>query len=95
MTWTWRGNLKREIKCLLTAAQNDTIRTNYTKAKIDNTKEDSKSSLWDNRREIVYNISKYSKLALKEYKSMQNNGKLIHRELCKGLKFGHIDKWYI
>ena len=35
--WTWlrKGNLKRETEFLLIAAQNNTIRTNYVKAKID------------------------------------------------------------
>ena len=38
-TWTWlrRGNLKRETESLLIVAQNNAIRTNYIKAKIDNT----------------------------------------------------------
>ena len=38
-TWTWlrRGNLKRETKSLLIAAQNNAIRTNYIKTKIDKT----------------------------------------------------------
>ena len=35
-TWTWlrKGNLKRETKSLLIAPQNNTIRTNYIKARI-------------------------------------------------------------
>ena len=32
-----KGNLKRENEFLLTVAQNNAIRTNYFKAKIDNT----------------------------------------------------------
>ncbi len=35
-TWLRRGNLKRETESLLIAAQNNAIRTNYIKAKIDN-----------------------------------------------------------
>ena len=36
--WTWlrKGKLKSETEYLLVAAQNNTIRTNYIKAKIDN-----------------------------------------------------------
>ena len=38
-TWTWlrKGNLKRETESLLIAAQNNAIRTNYVKARIDKT----------------------------------------------------------
>ena len=38
-TWTWlrKGNLKRETESLLIAAQDNAIRTNYIKARIDKT----------------------------------------------------------
>ena len=38
-TWTWlkKGNFKRETKSLLIAAQNNAIRTNHIKARIDKT----------------------------------------------------------
>ena len=40
-TWIWRrkGNLKRETEYLLIAAQNNAIRINYVKAKIDQTQQ--------------------------------------------------------
>ena len=36
--WTWlrKGILKRETESLLIAAQNNSIRTSYVKAKVDN-----------------------------------------------------------
>ena len=36
-TWTWlrKGNLNRKTKSLLIAAQNNAIRTNYVKTKLD------------------------------------------------------------
>ena len=51
-TWTWlrKGNLKRETKSLFIAAQNNTIRTNYVKANIDKTKQNSKCRLFGDRR---------------------------------------------
>ena len=38
-TWIWlkKGNLKKETESLLKAAQNNAIRTNYVKVKIDKT----------------------------------------------------------
>ena len=46
-TWTWlrKGNLKREIESLLLAAQDNAIRTNHIKARIDKTKQNSKCRL--------------------------------------------------
>ena len=43
-TWTWlrKGNLKRETESLLIAVQDNTIRTNHIKARIDKTQQNSK-----------------------------------------------------
>ena len=47
-TWTGlrKGNFKRETESLLMAAQNNAIRTNYIKARIDKTQQNSKCRLW-------------------------------------------------
>ena len=44
-TWKWirKGNIKRESESFLIAAQNNAIRTNYIKVKIDNTQQNSKT----------------------------------------------------
>ena len=63
-TWTWKRNrnLKKE-----TTAQNNAIRTNYVKAKIDYTKQNSKCRLCDDRDETINPIlSKCSKLTQKQ-----------------------------
>ena len=45
---------------------------------------------------MVNNISECSKLAQKKYKNRYDwVGKVIYRELCKRLKFGYTDKWYM
>ena len=58
-TWTWlrKGNLKRETESLLTAAQDNAIRTNHIKARIDKTQQNSKCRLCSDI------ISECSKLA--------------------------------
>ena len=45
--WTWlrKGNFKRETESLLIAAQNNAIRTNHVKARIDRTQQNSKCRL--------------------------------------------------
>ena len=47
-TWTWlrKGNFKRETESLLIAAQNNAVRTNQIKARIDKTQQKSKCRLW-------------------------------------------------
>ena len=50
----------------------------------------------DRDKTINHIISKYSKLAQKEYKTRYNwVGKVIHWELCKKFKFDHTNKWYM
>ena len=98
---TWKrlrkGNFKRETESLQIAAQNNAIRTNHIKARIDKTQQNSKCRLCGDRDETVHHIiSECSKLAQKEYKTRHDwIGKVIHWEVCKTLEFDHINKWYM
>ena len=73
------------------------MRSNYDKAKIDTTQENSKCRLCDDRDETINHIiSECIKLAQKEYKTRHDwEDKVIHWELCKKLKFDHPNKWYM
>ena len=71
-TWTWqrKGSLKRETESLPIAAQDNAIRTNHIKARIDKTQQNSKCRLCGDRDETTNHIiSECSKLAQKEYKT--------------------------
>ena len=98
-TWTWlrKRNLKRETESLLIAEQTNAIRTNYVKARIDKTQQNSRWRLCGNRDEVINHIiSECSKLAQKEYKTKNALvGKVIHWELYKKFKFDHTNKWYM
>ena len=98
-TWTWlrKGNLKRETESLLIAAENNAIRVNHFKARIDKTQQNSKCRLCGDRDETINHIiSECSKLAQKEYKTRHDwVGKVIHWEMCKKSKFDHTNKWYM
>ena len=98
-TWTWlrKGNFKREIDSLLIAAQDNAVSTNHIKARRDKTQQNSKCRLCGNRDEIInLIISKFSKLAQKEYKTRHDCvGKVIHRETCMKFRFDHTNKWYM
>ena len=98
-TWTWlrKGNFKRETESLLIAAQDNAVRTNHIKARIDKTKKYSKFSLcgdWDET--INHIISECSKLAQREYKARHDwVSKMIHWEMWKKFIFDDTNKWYM
>ena len=96
--WIWlrKGNLKRETESLLIAAQNNAIRSNHIKTRIDKMQQNCRCRLYGNRDKIInHTISECSKLVQKEYKTKHNWGyKVIHWELCKELKFDYKNKWY-
>ena len=79
------------------AAQNNAIRTNHIKARIDKTQQNSKCRQCGDREETINHvISECSKLAQKEYKVRHDwVGKLIHWEMCQKFKFDHANKWYM
>ena len=99
ITWTWlkKGNFKRETESLLIAAQDNAMRTNHIKARIDKTQQNSKCRLCSDRDETINHIiSECSKLAQREYKARHNwVGKVIHWEMCKKFKFDYTNKWYM
>ena len=98
-TWTWlrKRKLERETKSPLIAAQNNAIRTNQIKARIDKTLHNCRCRLPGDRDETINHIiSECSKLAQKEYKNWHDwVGKMIHWESCKKFKFDHTYKWYL
>ena len=95
-TWTRRrkGKFMRETESLLIAAQNNAIRTNHIKARIEKTQQNIKCRLCGNRNETINHIiSECNKLAQKEYKARHDRlGKGIHWELYKKSKFDHTKK---
>ena len=78
-------------------AQNNAIRNNDIKAKIDKTQQNSRCKLCSERVETINHIiNECSKLAQKEYKTRQDwRSKVIHWKLCKKLKFDPTNKWYM
>ena len=94
--WTWlkKRNLKRETESFLITAQNNAIKSNHIKARIDKMQKDSRCRLCGVRDKMInYIISKCSKLVQKEYKTRHNwVGKVIHWELCKKFKFDQKKK---
>ena len=78
--WVWlqNGDLKRETESLIVAAQNQSIRTNLVKARIDKSQGDSLCRMC-RKVSIDHIVSGCSKLAQKEYKRRHDNlGKIEH-----------------
>ena len=98
---TWmclrKRNITRETESLQIAAQNNDIRTNQIKSRLDKTQLPSKCRLCSDRDETINRIiSECRKLTQKEYKTRNNwVGKVIHWELCKKFKFDYTNKWYM
>ena len=65
--WQRREKLKRENESHLIAAQNNATRTNYIEAKIDNTLQNRKFTLYGDRHETANHIINEYNLAQKEY----------------------------
>ena len=92
-----KRKIKRKTESLIIAAQNNAVRTNHIKAKIDKTEKHSKCWLCSGRdKTINHIISECSKLAQKEYKTRHEwVGKVIHWEMCKKFQIDHTNKWYM
>ena len=78
------------------AAQEQVIRTNNIKAKIDKTHENSKCRMLGKAEESVNHVlSECSKLAQKEYKRRHDwFGTKIHWEICRKYGIEVKEKWY-
>ena len=77
------------------ASENNAIRTNHFKARIDKTQQNRRCRLCGVRDEMINNIiSERSKSAHKKYMTRHDwVGKVIHRKLYKKFKFDHSNKW--
>ena len=97
LTWLRKENFKIEMESLLIAAQDNAIRTNHIKARIDKTQQNSKCRLCGDRDETINHIiSECSKLAQREYKVRHDwVGKVVHWEMCRKCQFDHTNKWYM
>ena len=90
------GDLKREAESLIVIAQNQSIRTNLVKAKIEISQGDSLCRVCRKVDESINHIvSGCSKLAQKEYKrGHENLGKIVHWKLARKCNFESADKRY-
>ena len=88
--------MKRETGSLIVAAQNQSIRTNLVKGRIDKSQGDSLCRMCRKvDKSIDHIVSGCCKLAQKEYKRRHDNlGKVVHWKLARKCNFEAGDKWY-
>ena len=93
-TWCWLkiGDLKKETEGFIMAAQDQALRTNAIRAKIDKTTKDSKCRLCKEKEESVDHLaSTCSKIAQTDYKERHNKvATMIHWNLAKNTIYLHL-----
>ena len=97
-TWEWlhRSDLKRETEGLLVAAQDQALRTNWIKSKIDKDGSQPLCRLCFHQDETIDHVlSGCSKLAQQDYKARHDKvAAALHWNLCKKYHFDHHKQWY-
>ena len=97
-TWRWlqKSDLKGCTEALICSAQEQALRTNYTKCRIDKTIDSPLCRMCGIKNETVYHIvSECSKLAQREYKRRHDNvARYIHWRLCGKFDHDRAKNWY-
>ena len=97
-TWRWlqKSDLKGCTEALICSAQEQALRTNYTKCRIDKTIDSPLCRMCGIKHETVYHIvSECSKLAQREYKRRHDNvARYIHWRLCGKFDHDRAKNWY-
>ena len=96
-SWKWlrEGNIKRETESLIFAAQEQALRTNQVKAKIDQSQVDDKCRMCGNANETINHLTnECAKMAQNDYKRRHDLvGKKIHWEICRKFGIEVSKKW--
>ena len=94
--WLTKGDLKPETEALICAAQEQALRTNYPKYKIDKSVDTPICRKCGEKSESVgHLVSECSKLAQKEHKKKHDNvARIVHWELCGKHGLERSEKWY-
>ena len=87
--------MKRKTESLIVAVQNQSIRTNLVKAKIDKSQKDTLCRL-RKKADEDHVVSGCSKLAQKEYKKRHDNlSKIVHWKLARKCNFEAGESFFV
>ena len=97
-TWAWlkKGDLKKETEGLLTAAQDQALRTNVMKARIEGANVSPLCRMCGEREETVFHlVCECSKMAQTDYKGRHDKlARVIHWDLCRKHGIAVKEKWW-
>ena len=97
-SWEWvtKADLKATTEALIFEVQQQAIRRNYVKLRIDRTISSSLSRMCGQKGETDLRlVSECSKLAQGEYKGRHDNvGSKVHWKLCRKYNLEHANKYY-
>ena len=87
---------KVETKAVMCATQEEAIRINYVKHKIDKTAQSALCRKCEKKSETISQVaSEFEKLAQKEHKRRQDNvARIVHRKLCGKYNLKRSEMWY-
>jgi len=98
LSWQWlvQCDLKVQTEAMICAAQEQALRTNYIKNKIDKTSENQLfRKCRENGETVQYIICECKKLAQREYKRRHDtDAKLAHWTLCEKHNLERTERWY-
>ena len=95
-TWQWmkRGSLKRETESLIIAAQDQTLRSNHRKAKVEKSTISMCRLCKEKEETVSHIVSECSKITQTEYKKRHDRvATTIHWALCKKYGLPYTEKW--
>ena len=88
--------MKKETEGLISAAQEQALRTNWIRKNIDGQEVSEKCRMCGKRdKSITYLIAECKKLAQREYRQRHDTiARIVHLELCQNFGFAGKVKWY-
>ena len=97
-TWDWlrKGDLKKETEGMITAAQDQALRTNAIKAKVEKQNLSPLCRMCGEKDESMgHLVGEFSKLAQTEYKHRHDNvARMIHWNIAHSYGLDVSNKWY-
>ena len=97
-SWQWiaKGDLKGCTEALICSAQEQALRTNYTKFHIDKNADSPLCRMCGEKGETISHlVSECGKLAQREYKGRHDNvARYVHWQLCNKGDLERAAKWY-
>ena len=91
--WLVQSNLKVQTEATICAAQEQALRTNFTKNKIDKTSRNPSCRMCGERGETAKHVNVKNQRSVSIKEDMTHLQKLFHQKLCEKHKLERKEKW--